>query len=74
MKTKFKIGDPIIMGGISRGRIKDIEQETDGSIWYVICWHQTMNIIELVAPYVDSNYELDIKQLREDRLSELLDK
>jgi len=74
MKTKYKIGDSIITTRGTEGRILDIEERSDGSIWYIICWNNQKIIYNYNNAHIDSGTELNTKLLRNRTLSKILDK
>jgi len=80
MKTKFKIGDPIITSVGTKGWIKDIEERSDGSIWYNIFWdnqkitHNHHSVHYIHSSRIESSTELNTKLLRNRTLSKILDK
>jgi len=72
MKPKYKIGDHIIINDAFHGMIKDIEEGSDDSIWYIICWRNgTLTTHSII---IEEILKIDTRESRNDKLSKILDK
>jgi len=74
MKPKFKRGDHIIVNGLYPSIIKDVIVGLDGVIWYTISWKDGSGDTNIQTSIIDPNSILDIKKIRNDKLSKILNK